>query len=117
MAAGAGLSWAIANPSHELLMNTKAAADVLTARDKDSLRYIKKFSAESEAAKAVSKEKNAVQPEDEMSLEEIISKVIIEGRREDIEGYCRKALDAGYKPAKLLQEDMIPAIMKVGGIL
>ena len=109
MAAGAGLSWAIANPSHELLMNAKAASDVLTARDKDSLSYIEKFS--SPAAPAA-----VVHEEAEMSLEDLVSKTIIEGRREDIEALCVKALDAGYQASRLLENVMIPAIMKVGGL-
>lgn len=111
MAAGAGLSWAIANPSHELLMNARAASDVLTARDKDSLRYIQKFST-AEGAEAV--QKKTVKRPAEMSLEDLISDAVIEGRREDIEDLCRRALNAGYQPSKLLQNEMIPAIMKVG---
>jgi 5-methyltetrahydrofolate--homocysteine methyltransferase len=113
MAAGAGLSWAIANPSHDLLMNTKAASDVLTARDKDSLAYIAKFSSSAEEQKPDTVGV-PVKEESEMNLETLISKTIIEGRREDIEDFCLKALEAGYQPAKLLEGVMIPAIMKVG---
>ncbi len=110
MAAGAGLTWAIANPSHELLMNTRAAANVLTGRDRDSLAYIDKFSSTS----AVKAPPVKVRPEAEMGLDELLSKAVIEGRREDIEGLCRKALEAGYQPSSLLKDIMIPSIMKVG---
>ena len=41
MAASAGLSWVIANPSDALLMNTKLAADLLTGRDRDAGSYIR----------------------------------------------------------------------------
>ena len=111
MAAGSGLSWAIANPSHELLMNAKAASDVLTGRDRDSLAYIDRF-ADAGAAKAAKASPAA--PDSEKSLEELIANAIIEGRREEIEDLCRRALEAGYQPSKLLQNEMIPSIMKVG---
>jgi 5-methyltetrahydrofolate--homocysteine methyltransferase len=109
MAAGMGLSYAIANPSHELLMNAKYASDVLTGRDRDSLIYIDQFS----------KVKNEKPSESgkadlELSLEDLIAKAIIEGRREDITELAKKAIDAGYNPSKLLQNEMIPAIMTVG---
>ncbi|MDC7126285.1 MAG: homocysteine S-methyltransferase family protein [Spirochaetales bacterium] len=111
MAAGAGLTWAIANPSHELLMNTKAAADVLTVRDRDSIKYIEKFT----AMKGSDKEKkNTKESLPELSIEDHIVSAVIEGRREDIEDLCRRALEAGIKPSVLLQDKMIPAIMKVG---
>ena len=113
MAAGAGLSWAIANPSHDLLMNAKAASDVLTGRDRDALAYIDRFNKASEAP-AAGAHKTPAAPETEMTLESLIANAIIEGRREDIEDLCRRALDAGYKPSKLLQDNMIPSIMKVG---
>ena len=114
MAAASGLSWAIANPSHELLMNAKYSSDVLTGRDRDSLSYIERFSKTVEE-KAVGEK--AGSPSDvDLSLEALIKKAIIEGRREDIEELCRKALDAGYKPGHLLQKEMIPSIMKVGDL-
>lgn len=108
MAAGMGLSYAIANPSHELLMNAKYASDVLTGRDADSLTYIETFKkVKTEAAPAPASE-------NDLSLEELISRAIIEGRREDIAGLAEKAIAAGYNPSKLLQNEMIPAIMTVG---
>ncbi|MBI9106492.1 MAG: homocysteine S-methyltransferase family protein [Spirochaetales bacterium] len=109
MAACNGLSYAIANPSHELLMNAKYASDVLTGRDRDSLLYIEQFSG-TETVKAPSGGKG----EAELSLEELIVRAIIEGRREEIAALAVKALDAGYNPSKLLQNEMIPAIMTVG---
>jgi len=109
MAAAMGLSYAIANPSHELLMNAKYSSDVLTGRDRDSLTYIEHFN-KLKTEKPVEK----TNADKELSLEELIAKAIIEGRREEIAGLAEKALDAGYNPAKLLQNEMIPAIMTVG---
>ena len=119
MAAAAGLSWAIANPSHELLMNTKAAADVLTGRDRDSKSYIEKFSSGGEtgaAGKSAAASAAGKQAETQLSIEQQIASAIIEGRREDIELLCRKSLEAGLKPSELLENEMIPAIMQVGDL-
>ena len=112
MAAAAGLSWAIANPSHELLMNTKAASDVLTGRDADARNYIEKFSSAESSSAEVKKEK--APEKSSMSIGQLIADAIVEGRRDDIEAYCRTALDENIKPSALLEKEMIPAIMTVG---
>ena len=109
MAAASGLSYAIANPSHELLMNAKYSSDVLTGRDRDSLIYIDRFSKVKDEKKA-----SAAAPESELSLVDLIRKAVIEGRREEIAALAERALGAGYNPSKLLQDEMIPAIMTVG---
>ncbi len=117
MAAGAGLSWAIANPSTDLLMSAKAASDVLTGRDRDSAAYIEKFGGDETPAGstgAVPAQGKAANADADLSLEQLISKAVIEGRREEIEALCVQALEAGYQPSGLLQGVMIPAIMKVG---
>ncbi|MGD9824503.1 homocysteine S-methyltransferase family protein [Desulfobacter sp.] len=111
MAAGVGLSWAIANPSHELLMNTKAASDVLTGRDRDALSYIKRFAKDKNADK--NKEATAKKTTD-LPVEDQIVEAVIQGRREDIEGLCNQALEKGIAPSELLEKKMIPAIMTVG---
>lgn len=111
MAAGAGLSWAIANPSDELLTNIKSAADVLTARDIDATTYIKKFTSDSNNEK---NEHEKVEAKKNEKIEDKIVSAIIEGRREEIELLCKKALKEKIAPSSLLQKWMIPAIMKVG---
>ena len=104
MAAGAGLSWAIANPSHELLMNTKAASDVLTGRDRDALSYIQRFAKDknAEQKKETSSKKTA-----DLPVEDQIVEAVIEGRREDIETLCNQALEKGIAPSELLEKKMI----------
>ena len=129
MAASAGLSWAIANPSHSLLMNTKYAADVLTGRDPDARSYIELIGSDNSGAGSAGGQSGAgtdgggksgsgstgkAAAGAELSLRQKLSKAVIEGRREDIEELARLALDAGDQPSALLQEDLIPAIMKVG---
>lgn len=111
MAAGAGLSWAIANPSHELLMNTKSASDVLTGRDRDALSYIRRFAKDKNAEE---KQEKTVRKTADLPVEDQIVEAVIEGRREDIERLCNQALEKGIAPAELLETKMIPAIMTVG---
>lgn len=111
MAAGAGLSWAIANPSHELLMDTKAASDVLTGRDRDALSYIQRFAKDKNAEK---KKETTAKKKTDLPVEDQIVEAVIEGRREDIERLCNQALEMGIAPSELLEKKMIPAIMTVG---
>lgn len=111
MAAGAGLSWAIANPSHELLMNTKAASDVLTGRDRDALSYIQRFAKDKTAEQ---KKETAAKKTADLPVEDQIVEAVIEGRREDVERLCNQALEKGIAPSELLEKKMIPAIMTVG---
>ena len=111
MAAGAGLSWAIANPSHELLMNTKSASDVLTGRDRDALSYIQRFAKDKNAEQ---KPETTAKKTADMPVEDQIVDAVIEGRREDIERLCNQALEKGIAPSELLEKKMIPAIMTVG---
>ncbi|MBP8830047.1 MAG: homocysteine S-methyltransferase family protein [Desulfobacter sp.] len=111
MAAGAGLSWAIANPSHELLMNTKVASDVLTGRDRDALSYIQRFAKDKNAEK---KKETTAKKKTDLPVEDQIVEAVIEGRREDIERLCNQALEMGIAPSELLEKKMIPAIMTVG---
>jgi len=111
MAAGAGLSWAIANPSHELLMNTKSASDVLTGRDRDALSYIDRFAKDKNAEK---KQDTTAKKTADLPVEAQIMEAVIEGRREDIERLCNQALEQGIAPSELLEKNMIPAIMTVG---
>ena len=54
MAHFCGLTMAIANPSSAEMMNVKKAGDVLMARDKDALRFIEHFAAQTNVASVTS---------------------------------------------------------------
>ena len=109
MAVYNGLNHVIANPANKLLMEIKAASDLLTERDKDASNYIsycQENAAEKESAPAA-EEKN-------LTPEENVSKGIIEGIRDDITAVIQTALDSKLEASYLLEKVMIPAIIKVG---
>ena len=127
MAQASGLTLAIANPSSEELMNVKMAADVLTQKDKDASSFISHFSEISHA------DKNPPLPPfskggmggflDEMDVkaekippEQKVFQAILEGDREEINDFAKEALSSGISADKLVQDVMIPAIIKVGDL-
>ena len=59
MAQFCGLTMAIANPASTEMMNVKKAGDVLTARDKDALRFIEHFSAQTNVNSDPCRNKNS----------------------------------------------------------
>ncbi|MCG9967101.1 homocysteine S-methyltransferase family protein [Pelotomaculum terephthalicicum JT] len=108
MGVGCGLSMAIANPSSEMIMDIKAACDVLTARDKNSLAYIKRYSEENaERPKKVEQDSN-LQTVDRIKLS------ILEGDRENVVGLIEEALAEGVKSGVIIDDYLIPAITRVG---
>jgi 5-methyltetrahydrofolate--homocysteine methyltransferase len=107
MAISNGLTAAIANPSSEGLMPMKLAADALTARDENSLEFIRYCTGRTRPEAAVA---NAA----ERSVIEQLFSAVVEGNREVIGGLLRKALDEGHQAGDLMNEQLIPAITKVG---
>ncbi|OPX85502.1 MAG: Methionine synthase [Pelotomaculum sp. PtaB.Bin104] len=109
MGIGRGLSMAIANPSNELLMAIKAAGDVLTARDKNSLAYITKY-AEGTVAKPKKVEKQNLKTVNR------IYQSILEGDRENVVGLLQAALTEEVQPSGIIDGYLIPAITEVGNL-
>lgn len=106
MAAVKGLTLAIANPSLEVTVNLKLAADVLTAKDHNGTCYIRHFSKESPH----SKDNIPIQ----VDLLEQIRLAVIHGEAENIASLLKKAEDQGNSPQSLMNEQLIPAINQVG---
>jgi 5-methyltetrahydrofolate--homocysteine methyltransferase len=102
-----GLSMAIANPGSDEIMNTKLAGDVLMLKDKDAAAYIARFTGHP----ASGAEKT---PPENPSAAEQVSAAIIEGNREDIVSLVENAIASGMEAAVLMDEAMIPAIVRVG---
>ena len=107
MAAGKGLTLAIANPGQAELMNIKAASDLLTQKDGDAAAFIARFG--DQAANAGKRET----PET-TTPEEKVYQAILEGNREEIGRSIAAALTAGTSPLGLVEDVMIPAITEVG---
>ncbi|MGB4549209.1 MAG: homocysteine S-methyltransferase family protein [Syntrophales bacterium] len=106
MAAAKGLRAAIANPAREELMAVKMASDVLTRRDRDGANYIARFSGPAERREPGG-------PAGETPLEKV-TRAVLEGNRDDINGFVDAAMAAGTNASGLVQDTMVPAIVLVG---
>jgi 5-methyltetrahydrofolate--homocysteine methyltransferase len=105
MAQVRGLTMAIANPGSAEIMNIKAAGDLLLQKDRDAAAYIARFS-----RPPVAGEKQAAPS----SPSQKVAAAIGEGNREDITALVEEALLAGADARGLVDEVMIPAIVRVG---
>ena len=110
MAVSSGLSHVIANPANTLLMEIKAASDLLTERDKDASEYIS-FCRDHSDSSGTKTGKTVI---NNMTPEEEVRTGIIEGIRDDIYSSIKRALDSGQNPSELLEKTMIPSIIHVG---
>ena len=109
MAQFCGLTMAIANPASAEMMNVKKAGDVLTARDKDDLRFIEHFSAQTNVNSGPVATKI-------LTPQEKIASAIMEGDRENILSFIETALSAGLSASELVDKIMIPSIVRVGDL-
>jgi 5-methyltetrahydrofolate--homocysteine methyltransferase len=107
MAQFCGLTMAIANPAGAEFMNIKKAADTLTAREKSALKYIQHFTAPTGAASVLADAGN-------LSQSGKVASAIMNGDRENISVLTEKALAAGIDASALVDEIMVPTIVRVG---
>lgn len=107
MAINSGLTMAIANPSLDLLMNIKAAADVLSMKDKKSVLYIKRFS---------NTPQNTGLKTSAETTKETIYDAVVSGNAESIKTLIDTAVKAGEKPSEIVDRKLIPAISYVGDL-
>jgi 5-methyltetrahydrofolate--homocysteine methyltransferase len=108
MAVSRGLTFAIANPDSVELMSVKYASDILTARDKGCRNYISRFQLSAEAAKSAGRQN---QP---LSNSEQVYKAVLNGDRDHVCGHVEKALGEGRSAKAIVDENLIPAINRVG---
>ena len=101
---------AIANPSSVELMNVKKASDTLTAKDKSTLRFIEHFSVQPSSASSADVGKETA------TSREKIATAIIEGDRENIIALIDAELAGSTKASELVDQIMIPAIVRVGDL-
>lgn len=103
-----GLTMAICNPEQSQLMNAALASDLLIAKDESDNRYVENVVALTNTAVGETKKKAG-------SLEG--SKVyidVVKGNKDAILDDVKKALDEGAKPKDIIDNDLIPAVNKVG---
>ncbi len=111
MAVNRGLTMAIANPSLDLLMNVKAAADVLTAKDRNSENYIKRFSSVAAHPSGLK-----AGPKGAIDNLQAVHEAVIGGNAESIQEHIQASLKEGNKPKDIVDLILIPAISQVGDL-
>ena len=132
MAIASGLTMAIANPSQDLLMNTAAAANMLMNREGSDLGYIRRMQyfdkKEAEAKRQQEAELLArhgeslsgpAAGESEGTEEKPVSPVyqaVLDGEKETIVTLAQAELAKGMTPGAVIDEQLIPAITKVGDL-
>ncbi|MFP4467313.1 MAG: homocysteine S-methyltransferase family protein, partial [Candidatus Goldiibacteriota bacterium] len=108
MAAAKGLSAVIANPSVDIIMNVKAASDVLCGYDENSSAYIKRFS-----EKTASAEEKTARSGAEIPVRERLNDAVVNGNTEKAGELAAEA--AGQEAAAdVVDNILIPAINRVG---
>jgi len=108
MAQFCGLTIVIANPASSEIMNVKKAGDVLMAKDKDALRFIEHFSAQTATGSATITKV--------LTSREKITDAIINGNRDDILSLVEAELSAGSTAQEIVDNIMIPSIVQVGDL-
>ena len=107
MAQYCGLTMAIANPASVELMNVKKASDALMAKDKAALHFINHF-ADSSATVLPKSTGTDVSPDQKVTA------AILDGDRDHIAALIEAVLKGGRSANQLVDEILIPAIVRVG---
>lgn len=102
MAIEAGLTMAIANPCVELTKRMMLAADLLAGKEGADLRFIENAQSDNVEASGEPCEPSAVYD------------AVLKGNRREIVTLTEAALTSGKQASQILNEDLIPAINKVG---
>ncbi len=115
MAAGAGLSACIANPSSKRFMEETAAANLLTGKDHAAKAFISGYASWTGGSGGTipggSGKKNNPGTEGKASS---LSEAVVLGRKEDIPELVKAALEAEERPLDIVNKRLIPAIGEVG---
>lgn len=109
MAQYCGLTMAIANPASVEFMNIKKAGDTLIAKEKAALHFINHFSQQPTAELPKSAGAN-------VSPEEKVTAAILDGDRDHIAFLIEAVLKTGRTADRLVDEILIPAIVRVGDL-
>lgn len=109
MAIKSGLTMAICNPAQSMLMNAAFASDLLTAKNGADNRYVENVVAVAQT-ETVSSAQNT---KDDIIGTDIYVDVV-KGRKTAIIEDVKKALDGGKKPQDIIDNELIPAVNKVG---
>jgi 5-methyltetrahydrofolate--homocysteine methyltransferase len=109
MAIARGLSCVIANPSSKAVEGIRLASDVLTGKDKGCMNYISRYSDEVK--------EDLIQEEREYrNTLELLYDCVISGSTETVVELVKKAVEEGTNAAAIVNEQLIPAITRVGDL-
>ncbi|MEI8348657.1 MAG: homocysteine S-methyltransferase family protein [Candidatus Omnitrophota bacterium] len=107
MAGRKGLTFAIADPEDTRPLRDTWARNLLRNKDRGGIKYIEKYRQQDQSGDMPKKV-------DRVSPRERIFTAIMEGERDGIGDSIRNAIHLGAAPEVLMQEVMIPALVKVG---
>lgn len=109
MAIQSGLTMAICNPGQATLMNAALASDLLLAKKDSDNRYVENVVEliQSDATNAGLSKKDSIEGTD-------IYVDVVKGNKASIVVNVKKALDSGRKPQDIIDNELIPAVNKVG---
>lgn len=116
MAVSHGLTTAILNPNNQQMMQAVKASDALVGNDKNALTYIGLYSEQ------IMTKENALGNTDRnlAKTKKITSKTlydaIINGDRVSAQELAKQALINGLSPKLLIDDELIPAIQRVGDL-
>jgi 5-methyltetrahydrofolate--homocysteine methyltransferase len=111
MAINSGLTMAICNPGQATLMNAALASDLLLAKKDSDNRYVENVVAVT--TDSVQGTSAAQSSKDKLEGSEIYIDVV-KGNKASIVDNVKKAIDGGRKPQDIIDNDLIPAVNKVG---
>ncbi len=107
MAIANGLTMAICNPDQSTLMNAALASDLLLAKNDSDNNYVEKVV--SVSTESVKKATSVISDDGS-----IIFHDVVKGNKNDIELHIKTAIENGQNPQGIIDNDLIPAITKVG---
>ena len=111
MAIAKGLTMAIANPSQTMLMNMAYASDMLLNKDEGDIRYIQNVKPLGITTAAPVQNGGSQEDEKEKS---VIYTDVVKGNKRNISEDVKKELEQGIDPQKIIDDELIPAINRVG---
>lgn len=111
MAIQNGLTMAIANPSQTMLMNMAYASDMLLNKDEGDIRYIQNVKPLGITTAAPVQNGGSQEDEKEKS---VIYTDVVKGNKRNISEDVKKELEQGIDPQKIIDDELIPAINRVG---
>ena len=109
MAIANGLTMAICNPGQAMLVNASLAADLLLAKEDSDNIYVENVVALSQTEQTAAKNAAGVSEEGSRVYHDVVK-----GNKGSIVENVKKELESGKNPQAIIDEDLIPAVNKVG---